>query len=495
MEPDGEAEGRISLWGGRFAEGPAPELAALSVSTHFDFRLADYDLIGSIAHVRALHRAGLLDDDDSASLVSALRRLREQVADGTLRPHPDDEDVHTTLERALIDLAGADVGGRIRAGRSRNDQIATLVRLFLRDQMRAVSLLTLDLIDVLVAQAARHADAVMPGRTHLQHAQPVVLGHHLLAHAWALLRDVERSVDLDRRLDASPYGAAALAGNTLGLDPEQVAADLGFSRAVPNSLDATASRDLVAEACWILAMTAVDLSRISEDIVIWATAEFGFVRLHDSWSTGSSIMPQKKNPDIAELARGKTGRAVGNLVSVLTMLKGLPLAYNRDLQEDKEPLFDSLDSLRLVLPALAGMAATLTFDTDRMAALAPAGYSLATDVAEWLVRRGVAFRVAHEITGAMVAAAEGRGIGLAELGDAELEAISPELTPDVRSVLDPAAAVAARDRTGGTAPARVRDQVVEVTARTADLRAWASRSVLTDGAGRLGSPLGHDPEA
>ena len=491
---EGEPDGRISLWGGRFANGPAPELAALSVSTHFDFRLADYDLVGSIAHVRALHRAGLLDDAASATLVSALRRLREQVADGTLRPHPGDEDVHTTLERALLDIAGPDVGGRIRAGRSRNDQIATLVRLFLRDQMRAVSLLTLELVDVLVAQAARHADAVMPGRTHLQHAQPVVLGHHLLAHAWALLRDVERTVDLDRRLDASPYGAAALAGNTLGLAPEQVAADLGFSRAVPNSLDATASRDLVAEACWILAMTAVDLSRLSEDIVIWATAEFGYVRLHDSWSTGSSIMPQKKNPDIAELARGKTGRAVGNLVSVLTMLKGLPLAYNRDLQEDKEPLFDSLDSLRLVLPALAGMVATLTFDTDRMAALAPAGYSLATDVAEWLVRRGVAFRVAHEITGAMVSAAERRGIGLADLDDGELGAISAELTPDVRSVLDPAAAVAARDRTGGTAPARVRDQVGEITARAADLRAWASTPVLTDGAGRLGSTRGNDLE-
>jgi argininosuccinate lyase len=492
---DGEPEKRTSLWGGRFAEGPSPELAALSVSTHFDFRLADYDLIGSIAHVRALRRAGLLDDHAGTTLVSALDRLREQVADGTLRPHPDDEDVHTTLERALIELVGADVGGRIRAGRSRNDQIATLIRLFLRDQMRVVSLLILELVDVLVEQAARHADAVMPGRTHLQHAQPVVLGHHLLAHAWALLRDVERSVDLDRRLDASPYGAAALAGNTLGLDPEQVAADLGFSRAVPNSLDATSSRDLVAEACWVLAMTAVDLSRVSEDIVIWATTEFGFVGLHDSWSTGSSIMPQKKNPDIAELARGKTGRAVGNLVSMLTMLKGLPLAYNRDLQEDKEPLFDSLDSLRLVLPALAGMVATLTFDTDRMAALAPAGFSLATDVAEWLVRKGVAFRVAHEITGALVAAAERRGIGLADLADADLEAISPELTPDVRSVLDPAAAVAARDRTGGTAPARVRDQVAEVTARVAGLREWATRPVLTDGTGRLGPPRGNHPES
>jgi argininosuccinate lyase len=492
--PGDEQEGRVSLWGGRFAEGPSPELVALSVSTHFDFRLADYDLIGSIAHVRALHRAELLDDDASTTLISALRQLRQQVADGTLLPQPDDEDVHTTLERALLELTGSEVGGRIRAGRSRNDQIATLVRLFLRDHMRLLSLLTLDLVDVLVAQAARHADAVMPGRTHLQHAQPVVLGHHLLAHAWALLRDVERSVDLDRRLDASPYGAAALAGNTLGLDPEQVAADLGFTRAVPNSLDATASRDLVAEACWVLAMTAVDLSRISEDIVIWATAEFGFVRLHDSWSTGSSIMPQKKNPDIAELARGKTGRAVGNLVSVLTMLKGLPLAYNRDLQEDKEPLFDSLDSLRLVLPALTGMVATLTFDTDRMAALAPVGYSLATDVAEWLVRKGVAFRVAHETTGAMVAAAERRGVGLADLDEEELEAISSDLTPDVRSLLDPAASVAARNRTGGTAPDRVRDQVAGITARSAELRAWAATPVLTDGTGRVGSPQGRDAE-
>ena len=275
----------------------------------------------------------------------------------------------------------------------------------------------------------------MPGKTHLQAAQPVLLAHHLLAHAHPLLRDVDRIVDFDKRAAVSPYGSGALAGSSLGLDPDAIAAELGFAAAADNSIDATASRDFAAEAAFVLAMIGVDLSRLAEDIILWSTTEFGYVTLHDSWSTGSSIMPQKKNPDIAELARGKSGRLIGNLAGLLATLKAQPLAYNRDLQEDKEPVFDSVAQLELLLPAMAGLVATLHFDTERMAALAPAGYTLATDVAEWLVRRGVPFRVAHEAAGAAVRAAEGRGVGLDELTDDELAAISADLTPEVREVL------------------------------------------------------------
>jgi len=463
-----------ALWGGRFSGGPADALMALSRSTHFDWRLADVDLRGSIAHARVLHRAGLLDDDALAAMVAALEQLRADVASGAFAPAPDEEDVHAALERGLIERAGADLGGRLRAGRSRNDQIATLIRMYLRDQARALAAGVLDVVDALVAQAAAHPTAPMPGRTHLQHAQPVLLAHHLLAHAWPLLRDVERWADWDRRAARSPYGSGALAGSSLGLDPAAVAAELGFDGPVENSIDGTASRDVVAEFAFVAAMVGVDLSRLAEDVVIWATKEFGFVRLDDAFSTGSSIMPQKKNPDVAELARGKAGRLIGDLAGLLATLKGLPLAYNRDLQEDKEPVFDQVDTLAVLLPAVAGMVATLTFDTARMAELAPQGFSLATDVAEWLVRRGVPFREAHEIAGACVRACEERGIELWDLTDAQLAGISPHLTPDVRDVLSVAGSLASRDAVGGTAPARVAEQLAAARDRAAELRAWAS---------------------
>ena len=315
-----------------------------------------------------------------------LDALGERYAAGDLRPDPSDEDVHGALERLLLAEVGADLGGRLRAGRSRNDQVATLFRAFLRDHARVVAGLVLDLAAAIADQAEAHLGAPMPGRTHLQHAQPVLLSHHLLAHAWPLLRDVGRIRDWDARTAESPYGGGALAGSSLGLDPEQVARDLGFDRSSPNSIDGTAARDFAAELGFVTAMVGVDVSRLAEEVILWATHEFGFVRLDDGYSTGSSIMPQKKNPDIAELARGKAGRLVGNATGLLTTLKALPLAYNRDLQEDKEPLFDSVDTLEVLLPAFTGMVATLTFDTERMAALAPEGFSLATDVAEWLVR-------------------------------------------------------------------------------------------------------------
>jgi len=465
----------VSLWGGRFAGGPADALAELSRSTHFDWRLARHDLAGSRAHARVLHQAGLLTDAELDGMLDAIDQLDVKVADGTFLPDAGDEDVHTALERGLIDLAGAELGGRLRAGRSRNDQIATLVRMYLRDQARHLSGRLLDVVDALIAQADAAGDAAMPGRTHLQHAQPVLLAHHLLAHAWPMMRDVERWVDWDRRAARSPYGAGALAGSSLGLDPAAIAADLGFDGPVENSIDGTASRDVVAEFAFVAAMTGIDLSRIAEEIILWATKEFGFVRLDDAYSTGSSIMPQKKNPDVAELARGKAGRMVGDLTGLLTTLKGLPLAYNRDLQEDKEPVFDQVDTLDVLLPAFAGMVATLRFDTVRMAELAPQGFALATDIAEWLVRAGVPFRVAHEVAGACVRECEGRGIELWDLSDEDLGRISPHLSAEVRSVLSVDGSLASRSARGGTAPVRVAEQLEQARVRASELRSWSVR--------------------
>ena len=467
------AHSRVSLWGGRFAGGPADALAALSKSTHFDWRLAPYDIAGSRAHARVLHSAGLLDDATLEAMLAGLARLLADVESGAFAPAEDDEDVHTALERGLIDRAGADIGGRLRAGRSRNDQVATLFRMYLREHARVVAGLVLDVVDALVAQATRHLDVAMPGRTHLQHAQPVLLSHHLLAHAWALLRDVDRLRDWDVRAAVSPYGSGALAGSSLGLDPEAVAADLGFGGSVENSIDGTASRDFAAEFSFVMAMTAVDVSRLAEEVVLWATKEFSFVTLDDAYSTGSSIMPQKKNPDVAELARGKAGRMIGDLTGLLTTLKGMPLAYNRDLQEDKEPVFDAVDTLEVLLPAFSGMVATMVFDTERLEALAPQGFSLATDVAEWLVREGVPFRVAHEVAGACVRECEGRGIELWDLSDDDLAAISPHLTPAVRDVLSVPGSLASRSARGGTAPVRVREQLGRAVSTAADHRGWS----------------------
>ena len=469
------ADTPLALWGGRFAGGPAAALAALSKSTHFDWRLAPDDLAGSRAHAGVLHRAGLLDDATLEAMLAGLRQLGADVESGAFTPSEADEDVHTALERGRIERAGADVGGRLRAGRSRNDQVATLFRMYLRDHARTCSALVLDVVDALVAQAQAAGDAAMPGRTHLQHAQPVLLAHHLLAHAWALLRDVERWRDWDMRTAVSPYGSGALAGSSLGLDPELVAADLGFEGAVENSIDGTASRDFVAEFCFIAAMAAVDVSRLAEEVILWATKEFGFVALDDAFSTGSSIMPQKKNPDVAELARGKAGRLIGDLAGLMATLKALPLAYNRDLQEDKEPVFDAVDSLQVLLPAFAGMIATLRFDTARMAELAPQGFSLATDIAEWLVREGVPFRIAHEVAGSCVRECETRGIELWDLSDEDLAGIHEALTPAVREVLSVPGSLASRSGKGGTAPVQVAEQLQRVRQVAAWQRDWATK--------------------
>jgi argininosuccinate lyase len=462
-----ESEGRVqgSLWGARFADGPSPELAALSRSTHFDWQLFPYDIAGSRAHAKALAKAGYLTETELASMLAALDELKSRIESGDFVALDTDEDVHFALERGLVEIAGPELGGKLRAGRSRNDQIATLIRLYLLDRSSVIAKLVVDLVDAIAAQAEAAGAAPMPGRTHMQHAQPILLAHHLLAYAWPMVRTLERLRDWRVRASVSPYGAGALAGNGFGLDVELVARELGLGAPSENSLDATASRDVVSEFLFVAAQLGIDLSRFAEDIILWATKEFGFVRLHDAYSTGSSIMPQKKNPDIAELARGKSGRLIGNLTGLLATLKGLPLAYDRDLQEDKEPVFDSVQTLEVLLPAFTGMVATLEFDTARMAALAPAGFALATDVADWLVRDGVPFRDAHEISGALVRFCEEHGLELDEPTDEQYAAVSPRLRPELRTALTVEASLAARSSPGGTAPARVREQLSSLTLR------------------------------
>jgi len=461
------------LWGGRFESGPAEALARLSVSVQFDWRLAPYDLLASAAHARVLHRAGLLDDDELARLLAALDSLSRACRSGEFRPVASDEDVHTALERGLLERVGA-LGGKLRAGRSRNDQVATDLRLYLRDHVRLIVSRVAELQTALLAQAAEHLDTPVPGMTHLQHAQPVVFAHQLLAHAHAFTRDVGRLRDWDARAAVSPLGAGALAGSSLPLDPEAVAAELGFDRAAPNSMDAVSDRDFAAEFCFAAALLGVHLSRLGEEIVLWSSQEFGWVEIDDAYATGSSIMPQKKNPDVAELARGKAGRLIGGLTALLTTLKGLPLTYNRDLQEDKEPVFDAVDTLLLVLPALAGLVSTLRIDTKRMAAGASTGFALATDLAEYLVRRGVPFREAHEVVGHLVVWCQVHDCDLPDVSDEDLLKISAHLTPDIRGVLSVTGALEARKAYGGTAPARVAEQLAALRAAVDEDAAWAA---------------------
>jgi len=468
-----EPSAPLRLWGGAFSGGPSQALQALSVSVHYDWRLAPYDLAGSRAHARVLHRAGLLTDVELDQMLSGLQTLEQRVLDGSFVPTPADEDVHTALERGLVELLG-DLGGKLRAGRSRNDQVATDFRLFLRAEARAIAADVAGLQDALMTQAETHIDTVAPGFTHLQHAQPVSFAHELLKHVHAFARDVDRLVDWDRRTAQSPLGAGALAGSSLRLDPEATAAELGFDAAIANSIDAVSDRDFVAEFLFATAMIGIHLSRLGEEVVLWTSQEFGWATLDDAFATGSSIMPQKKNPDIAELARGKSGRLVGNLTALLVTLKGLPFAYNRDLQEDKEPAFDSVDTLRLLLPATAGMMSTLMFDTERMAKAAPTGHALATDIAEWLVRQGMPFRQAHEVAGACVRACDAQGVELWDLSEEELATISPLLTPEVREILSVGGALASRDSWGGTAPARVKEQAAALRQRMASQASWYS---------------------
>ena len=463
----------VGLWGGRFEGGPAEALARLSVSVHFDWRLAPYDLLGSKAHARVLHRAGLLDDGELEQMLGALDALRDEVRTGAFQPTFEDEDVHTALERGLLEKLGA-LGGKLRAGRSRNDQVATDLRLYLRDHARVLVGLLADLETALVEQAAQHLDTPAPGMTHLQHAQPVVFAHQLLAHVQAFARDVHRLRDWDLRASVSPLGSGALAGSSLPVDPISTAAELGFGSAAPNSMDAVADRDFVAEFLFCAALLGVHLSRLGEEVVLWNTTEFGWVTLDDAFSTGSSIMPQKKNPDIAELTRGKAGRLIGHLTGQLAMLKGLPLTYNRDMQEAQEPCFDAVETLSLVLPAFAGMVATMTVHADVLEAAAPLGFALATDVAELLVRKGVPFREAHEAVGRLVQHCTAQGCDLHEVDDATLAGLSEHLTPEIRGVLDVRGALASRTGHGGTAPVRVAEQLEVLRIEVGAHRSWSA---------------------
>ncbi len=461
----GDVEGR--LWGGRFAEAPDAAAWALGRSVEVDHRLWRVDLAGSRAHADELARLGLLDDGDHRAILAAIEAIAGEFAAGRFAYRDDDEDLHGAIERRLVELAG-EAGGRLRAGRSRNDQIANDLRRYLADE--ALPELVAGVRSVQAALADR-AEAVLdwiaPGYTHLQRAQPVTLGHQLLAHAWALERDVGRLTDAAARIEAhSPLGSGALAGLTLELDPARYAAALGYRGVAPNSMDAVADRDVAVEVLAAAALLGVHLSRLGEEIVLWSSVEFGWARVGDAFSTGSSIMPQKRNPDVAELVRGKAGRLVGDLVALLVTLKGLPLTYNRDLQEDKPPLFDAVDTLALALPAMAGTVASLSFDRERLASTAGGGFALATDVAEELVRRGVAFRTAHERVGEAVAACEADGLDLTDLDGARLVALLPELgDADVDALTDAAAAVARRAATLGPAPAAVRAQLAALRER------------------------------
>src|SRR6266705_2013821 len=470
-DSDGSGSGATRLWGGRFGAGPAEALARLSLSVQFDWRLARYDLRASRAHARVLHRARLLTDAELNSMLKALDDLDRACASGSFRPTVADEDVHTALERGLLERLGA-LGGKLRAGRSRNDQVATDLRLYLRDNVRLIVSRLAELETALVDQAVAVGDVPAPGMTHLQHAQPVLFGHQLLAHVQAFARDVGRLRDWDKRAAISPLGSGALAGSSLPVDPEVLAAELGFDASAPNSMDAVADRDFAAEFCFAAALTGVHLSRLGEEIVLWSSQEFGWVEIDDAYATGSSIMPQKKNPDVAELARGKAGRLIGGLTGLLTTLKGLPLTYNRDLQEDKEPVFDAVDTLLLVLPAMAGLVSSLSFRADRLARGAGAGHALATDLAELLVRRGVPFRAAHEVVGHLVVWCEVHDCELADVSNEDLLKVSEHFTSDVRSVLSVAGAIGARDRTGGTAPERVAEQLDELRRIAAADGAW-----------------------
>jgi argininosuccinate lyase len=443
----------MTLWHGRFADGPAEELLTFTVSLQYDRRLAPYDIAGSRAHVRGLKRAGILTHEDAATILAALDRAAEELADGTFAFQAGDEDIHTAIERRVTEIAG-EAGARLHTGRSRNDQVATDLRLWCKDQVVAVCAAVLGLQDVLLERAADAGDAYLPGYTHMQRAQPVLLAHHLLAHAWALSRDVDRLLTTHRRLDVSPLGAGALAGSSLPLDPDSVASDLGFNSRFENSLDAVSDRDFVAEVLFDLALLGVHLSRIGEEVMLWTTEEFGFMRLSDAWSTGSSMLPQKKNPDVAELARGKTGRLIGHLTAILTTLKGLPLAYNRDLQEDKEPLFDAVDQVLLTLPALGGLFETATFDLHRMQEAADTPSSAAVDLAEYLVAEGMPFREAHALVGSLVRDSIERHVPLVELVEAH-----PALGVPALGLLEAGVAVARRTTPGGGGPKPVAEQL------------------------------------
>jgi argininosuccinate lyase len=453
------------MWGGRFAAGPDAVMAAINVSIGFDRRMAKQDLEGSLAHVRMLAAKGLISPADSSAIESGLDTIRSEIQEGRFPFREAYEDIHMNVEARLAELIGA-AAGRLHTARSRNDQVATDFRLWVRDEIDA-GVTQLDaLIEALVGKAETHAADVMPGFTHMQSAQPVTFGHHCLAYVEMFARDRGRLIDARRRLNESPLGAAALAGTSFPIDRVMTAKALGFDAPMRNSLDAVSARDFAIEYLAAAAILAMHLSRLAEEIVVWSTPQFGFVRLSDRFSTGSSIMPQKKNPDAAELVRGKTGRVFGALIGLLTVMKGLSLTYAKDMQEDKETVFSAADTLALSLAAMTGMVADMSIDAQRMHAAASAGFATATDLADWLVRTlNIPFRDAHHITGRLVKLAEAKGVDLNGLALADMQTVEPRISAAVFGVLTVDASVASRISLGGTAPENVRREAAAWRAR------------------------------
>ena len=464
---------QTKLWGGRFEGTSSPELARFSRADPRYFRMAPYDLHGSRAHVRELNRSGLIGDAELGKFLDTIDDLARDIERDRVRPQEADEDVHTFLERLLIERMGP-VGGKIRAGRSRNDQAANDLRLYMRDKVRRVSELLIVLAESLAGQADQHLNTPVPGFTHLQSAQPVVFGHQILAHAQPLIRDLERFQDWDRRAAVSPLGAAALAGSTFALTPEIAAREQGYETSAENSIDAVGSRDAAIEFLFVCSLTLIDISRLCEEIISWASQQFRWITMDDAYCTGSSIMPQKKNPDIAELARGKAGRVLGDLMGLMATVKSLPLAYNRDLAEDKNAVIDAVDTLEVALPALSGLVRTFTVNVQEVRRQATAGYTLATEVADWLARQGIPFSEAHEVSGSLVRFCESRGLDYDDLSDEQLASVDRRLTPDIRNVLTLEAALDAHSGFGGTSPKRVAEQLTRLRARLDQMKTWAA---------------------
>jgi len=466
----------VALWGGRFSSGPADSVAALSRSVDFDWRLAPYDIKVNLAHLDGLIASGVIAAGNGEVIRAGLKALGSEILNGKFSYNDSDEDVHSAIERGLIAKIGA-IGGALRAGRSRNDLVVTDFKLYLIDHLLEIASLTTQLIEAFNKQSAQTVDVYAPGFTHLQHAQPIVFGHELAKHSQALLRDVDRIGDWLVRNSLSPLGAGAISGSSLQPNPEKSAEILGFDGVLGNSIDAVSDRDFAAEALFAMAMLGVHLSRIGEEFTLWGTIEFSWVEIADEYSTGSSIMPQKKNPDIAELARGKSGRLIGNLTSLLATLKGLPFAYNRDLQEDKEPVFDSVETLLVLLPALTGMVNTAKFKADNISKGAHSGFALATEIADYLAKKTIPFAQAHEIAGECVRVCERAEIELHELTDAQLTEIHPELKPDLRNLLTIEGAVASRTSALGTSIASVSAQISELETATQEAKKWISNEV------------------
>ena len=473
-----KGDGSMALWGGRFEAGVAEVTQEFGASLPVDKHLYKQDIAGSKAHAKMLAAQGIISAEDEQAIAKGLTGIEQDIDAGNFIFDINDEDIHMSIESELTRRIG-EAGKRLHTGRSRNDQVATDTRLGVKALAKKLMEANLELRHVLVDAAKKYDKVILPGYTHMQHAQPVLLSHHLLAYSWMFARDFTRLKVAFDAADNCPLGAAALAGTSYPLNRQMTAAELGFADVIPNSLDAVSDRDFLLDLHYAGSVMAMHLSRLSEEIVLWSSSEFGFITLSDSYSTGSSIMPQKKNPDIAELTRGKSGRLIGDLTGLLATLKGLPTAYARDLQEDKEAVFDQVDTLEVLLPAFTGMVATMVFDKERLEAEAPTGFALATDIAEWLVKNGVPFRHAHELSGACVKIAEDRGQELWDLTDEDFinvfkDFLPADKAPQVREVLSTEGSVSARNGKGGTSPLRVREQIVSAKTTIEQLRAFAN---------------------